>query len=358
MSVVAQSLTSWVDGEAHLDDVTLTLEPGRIHTVLGRTGAGKTSLLRVLAGLSDVDSGDVLLDGRSLREVPPWRRETAMVYQQFINYPHLTALENVMFPLRRAKVPAAEAQRRAKEALEQVGLTHLSDRRPGALSGGQQQRVAIARALARRARILLLDEPLVNLDFKLREQLREELRGLFSGVGETVVVYTTTEPAEALMLGDEVIVMHEGRVAQVGSPAVIFETPATTAVARVVNDPPMNVIPGTLQGEHVAVRGLDLLPRASHLAGFADGPYLVGIPAPSLTFGTGPGVLATITFVEISGSETFVHVDLQGTELVVRAEGIHDVSTGDRVSMTVDPSRLFLFTEDGTLAAAPPHGRS
>lgn len=353
MTLTAASVTTRVDGELHLDDVSLTLAPGRIHTVLGRTGAGKTSLLRALAGLDHIDEGELMLDGASLAEVPPWRRQTAMVYQQFINYPHLSVLDNVLFPLRRAKVPESEARARADEALRKVGLDHLGSRRPGQLSGGQQQRVAIARALARQTRILLLDEPLVNLDFKLREQLREELRGLFSGVGETIVVYTTTEPAEALMLGDEVIVMDRGRVAQVGTPSAIFESPATIEVARVVNDPPMNIVLGTLSGDHLLLPGLDALPRPSHLAGVPDGGHHLGIPASALTISRSHGAPTEVTFVEISGSETFVHVAADTTELVVRAEGIHDYAPGDRLAVTLDAGQVYLFTHDGRLGVAP-----
>ena len=353
MTLAAQSLTTTVDGVTHLDDVTLALEPGRIHTVLGRTGAGKTSLLRVLAGLDPVGSGELTLDGMSILDVPPWRRETAMVYQQFINYPHLSVLDNVLFPLKRAGVEPADALARAQDSLAKVGLVEFHDRRPGQLSGGQQQRVAIARALARQTRILLLDEPLVNLDFKLREQLREELRGLFSGVGDTVVVYTTTEPTEALMLGDEVIVMDQGRVVQVGRPDDIFEAPATIEVARVVNDPPMNIIEAQLTDEHVLAAGLDAVARPAHFAGVANGRQVIGLPASALTFSRGHGLPMRVTFVEISGSETFVHLQSEGTELVSVAPGIHDVVAGDDMTVVVDPSRLFLFTADGALAVAP-----
>lgn len=353
MTLIAQSLTTRVNTVTHLDDVTLTLEPGRIHTILGRTGSGKTSLLRALAGLDAVGSGELTLDGTSILAVPPWRRQTAMVYQQFINYPHLNVLDNVLFPLKRAGIQPEEARARAEESLMKVGLEGFQQRRPGQLSGGQQQRVAIARALARRTRILLLDEPLVNLDFKLREQLREELRSLFSGVGDTIVIYTTTEPAEALMLGDEVIVMDEGRVVQVGRPSEIFESPATIQVARIVNDPPMNVIEAELSDDHIMVSGLDALVRPSHFAGVSNGPQRIGIPASALSFARGHGLPMRVTFVEISGSETFVHLESEGTELVSVASGIHDVAAGDDVTVVVDPTRLFLFTADGALAVAP-----
>ncbi|MEU0217981.1 ATP-binding cassette domain-containing protein [Streptomyces sp. NPDC006265] len=177
MNLNATDLCLTVDGVDHLKNVTATFEPGRLHTVIGRTMAGKTTLLRALAGLQKVDSGSLTRAGVDFLRTPVWRRDTAMVYQQFINYPHLNVFDNVAFPLKRAGLSRDEIGRRVRHALSGVGLADFEKRKPSQLSGGQQQRVAMARALARGTGILLLDEPLANLDYKLREQLRDESRG-------------------------------------------------------------------------------------------------------------------------------------------------------------------------------------
>lgn len=356
MSLVARGLSRTVDGIPHLDDIDLELQPGRIYTVIGRTGAGKTSLLRALAGLDPLDTGELSLAGENLVGVPVWRRDTAMVYQQFINYPHLSVLQNVAFPLRRAGLKTAEARERAAEALEKVGLAEFHARRPSQLSGGQQQRVALARALARRTRILLLDEPLVNLDYKLREQLREEFRELFSGVGDAIVVYTTTEPAEAMSLGDEVIVLHEGRVIQAGIPDAVFDRPQTAAVAAVINDPPMNIVPATVRGDRMEVAGMAPQELPAHLRSLAAGEYLLGLRATDLSLGAADGAAAEVTFEEISGSETAVHVNVGDVPFVIQLEGIHNVWIGDSVRISMAVNRLFAFDTAGDLLIAPAQG--
>lgn len=353
MSLTLTGVSLTVEGVAHLDSIDLDFQTGRIYTVIGRTLAGKTTLLRALAGLSTLDSGRLELDGVDLQDVPPWKRDTAMVYQQFINYPHLSVMDNVCFPLKRAGLGAAEVRRRAEENLEKVGLTAFARRRPRQLSGGQQQRVALARALARRSRILLLDEPLVNLDYKLREQLREDLRRLFSGVGEAVVVYTTTEPTEALMLGDEVIVMHEGRILQVAAPAEVFERPLNTDVAQIINDPPMNLFDGSVAGEWISFGGLAEIHRPAHLAGLPDGSYRFGLRATDIRPSHHSPVSGEVTFVEISGSETFVHLSVGDAALVMRAEGIHDLAIGDPERIELCAERMFVFGPDGRLRVAP-----
>ena len=353
MTLAARGLTLTVDGIEHLHDVNLDLEPGRIYTVIGRTLAGKTSLLRALAGLQRVDSGSLTSGETDLLKVPVWHRDTAMVYQQFINYPHLNVFDNVAFPLRRAKLAESEVRARTTESLAKVGLSEFHRRKPAQLSGGQQQRVALARALARRSTILLLDEPLVNLDYKLREQLREEFRELFSGVGDSVVIYTTTATNEAMMLGDQVIVMHEGRIAQVGTPAQVFDTPATITVASIINDPPMNILPGAVANGRMRLSNFQAMDLPAHLASLPDGPCQFGLRATDLSRSASEGLKGDVTFVEISGSETFVHVSIGDIPLVMQLEGIHDVSLGDIVFITIRRTRLFAFSATGDLLVAP-----
>ncbi|MGW1616436.1 ABC transporter ATP-binding protein [Streptomyces sp. NPDC002285] len=352
MNLNATDLCLTVDGVDHLKNVTATFQPGRLHTVIGRTMAGKTTLLRALAGLQKVDSGSLTLAGADFLKTPVWRRDTAMVYQQFINYPHLNVFDNVAFPLKRARLSREEIGRRARQSLASVGLADFEKRKPSQLSGGQQQRVAMARALARGTGILLLDEPLANLDYKLREQLRDEFKALFSDQGDTIVIYTTTEPAEAMMLGDVVLVMHEGRILQTGTPQEVFERPATTTVASIINDPPMNIFAGRLEGGQVTVAGFQATHISAHLADLPDGAYQFGLRATDVSLADG-GVEGEVTFVEISGSETFVHVVVGETPFVVQIEGIHDVALGDLVKLRLRPDRLFAFDEQGALVRTP-----
>ncbi|MEU1260016.1 ABC transporter ATP-binding protein [Streptomyces chartreusis] len=352
MNLSTTDLCLTVDGVDHLKNVTATFQPGRLHTIIGRTMAGKTTLLRALAGLQKVDSGSLTRAGADFLKTPVWRRDTAMVYQQFINYPHLNVYDNVAFPLKRAGLSRDEVKQRVRQSLASVGLADFEKRKPSQLSGGQQQRVAMARALARGTGILLLDEPLANLDYKLREQLRDEFKALFSDRGDAIVIYTTTEPAEAMMLGDVVLVMHEGRILQTGTPQEVFERPATTTVASIINDPPMNIFAGRLEGGQVTVAGFQATHISAHLADLPDGAYQFGLRATDVSLASS-GVEGEVTFVEISGSETFVHVLVGETPFVVQIEGIHDVALGDLVRLRLRPDRLFAFDERGALVQTP-----
>jgi glycerol transport system ATP-binding protein len=341
-------------GVTHLDHVTLEFEPGRLTTVLGRTLAGKTTLLRSIAGLQEPNGGSITLDGAPFSTLPAWERDVALVYQQFINYPHLSVFDNVAFPLRSKGVAPVAIKARSDEVIAKVGLSAVAQRRPGALSGGQQQRVALARALVRRAKVLLLDEPLVNLDYKLREQLRDEFRSLLSGGDRTVVVYTTTEPAEAMMLGDWLIVMHEGRVLQSGRPAEVFERPASIGVAMIINDPPMTIVDGELDGEVLAIAGGVRSARPQHLYGLPSGAYRFGIRANAIRLDHSGQPNGTISFAEVSGSETFVHFDAAFGAAVMQVEGVHSMAIGDKVSVRLPSEEFFCFArDDGRLLAAP-----
>ena len=194
--------------------------------------------------IGQVDEGEITLGEKDFRSIPVWERNVAMVYQQFINYPHLNVYENIAFPLKQRKMSAADIKQEVAVAISQVGLEGFEARKIQELSGGQQQRVALARSLAKKAKILLLDEPLVNLDYKLREQLREEFKNIFSqGLSEdSIVVFSTTDPREAMEINGEVIVLDEGKVLQVGPAKEIFENPKTLKVAEISNDPPMNIL--------------------------------------------------------------------------------------------------------------------
>jgi glycerol transport system ATP-binding protein len=372
MALALEHISKMVAGEVHLADVNLTLEPGTMNVLLGHTGAGKTSLLRIIAGLDRPTHGTVRQGGADITRLPARQRSVALVYQQFINYPSLTVRQNIASPLRLRRV--RDYQARVLELAKLLRIDDLLDRLPGALSGGQQQRVAIARALAKGAEVVLLDEPLVNLDYKLREDLRDELRHLFSASASgkpATVVYATTDPAEALALGGTTILVHEGRVLQHAAALDVYHRPASVTAARVFSDPPMNLIDGVVDGGAIELADRIRIPlgtqrspsagsayRASggavgaHLAGLADGAYRFGIRASDCRLHGGDGdvaVKARVELSEISGSETFVY--LRGTQeaapFIVQQDGVFHHQLDDELTFYLDPDRLLAFAPGG-----------
>lgn len=356
MGLQLESIDRVVDGETHLQDVSLHFESGQRYVLLGRTLAGKTSLLRIMAGLDRPSRGRVLVDGQDVTGVSVRRRSVAMVYQQFINYPSQTVFDNIASPLRIAGVAKAELEKRVLETAKMLHLEPLLSRLPAELSGGQQQRTAIARALVKEAQLLLLDEPLVNLDYKLREELRDELQAIF-GQRESVVVYTTTEPTEALMLGGNVIIMHEGRVLQTGPTAEVFHNPATTRVAEVFSDPPINFITAEVSATAAHLRiGIDL-PLTGHLQGLTPGVYKFGIRSHHFNLvrktPADVEIRTVVELAEINGSETFVHFRYRNRSLVLQDLGVRAFKVGEEISVFVRPCDVYVFGEDDHLVKAP-----
>ena len=239
MNLIGEKISYKPDEQFHLNDVSFNFKKGNLYTILGRTLSGKTTFLKTIAGLLNPDQGSISFEEKDFIKIPVWERNVAMVYQQFINYPHLNVYENITFPLEQRKLSPEQIKKDVDEALKTVGLVGFENRKIQELSGGQQQRVALARSLAKKAKILLLDEPLVNLDYKLREQLREEFKRIFSeGLSQdTILIYSTTDPQEVMELNGEVIVLDEGKVLQKGPAKEIFENPSNLKVAEISNDP-------------------------------------------------------------------------------------------------------------------------
>ena len=359
MSLRLERVGRTVGGERWLDDVSLELRPGTLNVLLGPTLAGKTSLMRVMAGLDRPTTGAVLVDGKDVTKAALQKRSVAMVYQQFINYPSFTVYDNIASPLRRQGLAAKSIDAKVREAAAMLHIDPFLDRLPAELSGGQQQRCAIARALVKEAALLLLDEPLVNLDYKLREELRAELHSLFAR-RSAIVVYATTEPAEALVMGGEVLVMGEGRVLQQGPTLSVYRRPASTQVALTFSDPPMNMIEGRIDGGTATLGREVRVPLTHQLAGLPPGRYRFGVRASHLAMrpreATDIAIPGEVELAEISGSETFVHVRHNDIAWVVQQEGVHAHALGERVSIHVSPAKLFAFAEDDTLRAAPEAG--
>jgi glycerol transport system ATP-binding protein len=356
MSLSLQNIDKIVGRETHLKDISLEFESGSRNVLLGRTLAGKTSLLRIMAGIDRPTHGKILIDGKDTTGVWVRKRSVAMVYQQFINYPSLTVYKNIASPLKVSGVPKTEIDRRVRETAEVLHLEDMLDRLPAELSGGQQQRIAIARALVKDAQLLLLDEPLVNLDYKLREELRTELQEIFEQ-REAVVVYTTTEPTEALMLGGNVVVLDEGRILQTGSTPDVYHNPANTKVAEVFSDPPINYLSCRVQ-DQTARLGDDIeFPLIDHMQSLPAAQYIFGVRSNHLfltrTNSEDSEIRTKVELAEINGSETFIHVNYNGAKLVVQEDGVLPHRIGSAISIYVNPRSFFVFDEAGVLVASP-----
>lgn len=324
-----------------------------MNVLLGPTRAGKTSLLRLFAGLDAPSAGRVLEDGRDVTGVSVRRRNLAMVYQQFINYPALTVFENIASPLRLQRRPADEIRSRVGAIAEKLHISHLLQRLPAELSGGQQQRTALARALVKRAPLVLLDEPLVNLDYKLREERRSELASLFAD-GETTVVYTTTEPLEAMLLGGRLSVVDAGRILQTGPIAEVMRRPASVDVAAILNDPPINILPAAF----VKALGLKRDIADDCLVGLQ--PFRLRLAGAASANG-GASVAAKVELAELNGSETLLHLRAEGAgegaRMVAQLPGLHSHRIGEAVQARIDADSLFVFDASGRLQSAPDQTR-
>ena len=360
MGLKLQNVSKVVGGENHLSEIDLSFEEGSRNVLLGRTLAGKTSLLRIMAGLDRPTSGKILIDGQDVTGVSVRKRSVAMVYQQFINYPSLSVYKNIASPLKITRMPKKEIDRRVHEAAEMLHLESMLDRIPAELSGGQQQRTAIARALVKKAQLLLLDEPLVNLDYKLREELRVELQEIFRK-RSAIVVYTTTEPSEALMMGGNIVVLDEGRVLQTGDTPSVYQHPETLKVAEVFSDPPINALPSEV-ADGAAVMG-DGIPvsLSGHLAGLTAGAYRFAFRSNHLELdrqgSSDIPITGTVELAEINGSETFIHAHHGNSAFVVQQNGVHPFSMGNEITVYINPKHLFAYDTEGRLVAAPSAAR-
>jgi len=353
MQLTLERVGKKVGPSVHLYPQTLSLVPGAVTVLLGATQAGKTSLMRLMAGLDVPTSGRVMVDGADVTGVPVRERNVAMVYQQFINYPSMNVFHNIASPLKLRGEKGEALEGKVRALAEKLHIDVFLERLPAELSGGQQQRVALARALAKAAPLMLLDEPLVNLDYKLREELREELSQLFAN-GDATVVYATTEPAEALLLGGYTAVMDAGELLQYGPTAEVFHRPESIRVARAFSDPPMNLLPAQAVDGGAQLTGGPLVPL--HLPAASVRELTVGVRASALRVKGREGDLVingTVDLAEISGSDTFVHAQTPVGDLVAQLTGVHNFSLGSPISLHVSPTQVYVFDAAGALVLAP-----
>ena len=354
MHLTLEGISKKVGSQTWLYDMSLQPCSGAVTVLLGATQAGKTSLMRIMAGLDVPSHGNVLVNGESVVGVPVRKRNVAMVYQQFINYPSLKVRDNIASPLKLSG--EKNIDQRVNALAEKLHIEMFLERYPAELSGGQQQRVALARALAKGAPLMLLDEPLVNLDYKLREELRDELSALFAE-GNSTVVYATTEPGEALLLGGYTAVMDEGELLQYGPTAEVFHKPKSLRVARAFSDPPMNLLTAVAAETGVQLNGGPLLPLV--LPATTSRKFTVGLRASALRVRAQDGDVALpgkVELAEISGSDTFVHMATLVGEVVAQLTGVHYFELGAQVTLYLSPAQVYVFDEQGMLLMAPVRG--
>jgi len=346
MSLELRNIRLVEGGEDWLSDVSLSFNNG-INVLVGPNLAGKTTLMRVIAGLTKPTEGSVWLNGENITDLSVQKRSVSFVYQQFINYPAFTVFDNIASPLKVAseKVSKEEIAARVEELAKLLGLTPFLKRKPDELSGGQQQRVAIARALARKSDLVLLDEPLANLDYKLREQLRDELQEIFSEA-DNVVVYSTAEPSEALDFASHTVVMHQGRVDQVGDALDLYRNPESVSVAEALSDPPINLVSSKVQGDTITFGSVSFPFAEAALSGLST--FQLGIQPHRIHLtrehSSDIEFSGVVQLAEVTGSITYVHLILDTDEyVVVEIDGAHPMLPDAPVTGYFPISELYGF---------------
>ena len=324
-----------------LSDVNLGVERGEYISIIGHSGCGKSTSLRMLAGLEEISGGEITINGRIVNGLEPKDRDVAMVFQNYALYPHLSVLENIAFPLRATKSPRSDALARAQEVADSLGLGALTSRKPKALSGGQQQRVAIGRAIIRQPSVFLFDEPLSNLDAKLRVETRFELMQIQRRLGITAV-YVTHDQEEAMTMSDRMVVMRDGKVAQSGRPEEIYARPNSVFVATFVGSPKMNIVTGTIsEGDFRSSGGSRI--RTADVT--ASDSVILGVRPDDLVLSPSDSTSARVALIELLGPRAIVHVDSGSDRLtsVVEADRLSELSVGTPVDLAVRKNAAHLF---------------
>ena len=338
-------------------DANLDIADGEFVVLVGPSGCGKSTTLRMIAGLEEVSSGEIHIRDRLVNDVAPGNRDIAMVFQNYALYPHMSVRQNMAFGLKMRKTPKAEIERRVTEAAEILSIEALLDRRPRALSGGQRQRVALGRAIVRDPQVFLFDEPLSNLDAKLRVQMRTEIAALHQRL-KTTMIYVTHDQVEAMTLGDRIVLMNGGVIQQVDAPLDIYNRPVNRFVGTFIGSPAMNIIPGEVRdGAFHVADGNGADGNGANGAGKVDvgsevptGSAVLGVrPEDLLTSGEGvPLASVELGVVEQMGHETMVHFDLAGGQHVARLPADAGVRGGDRLSISIRPGSFHLFAGDAS----------
>jgi multiple sugar transport system ATP-binding protein len=335
-------------GVVAVDSVNLSVEDGEFLVLVGPSGCGKSTMLRMMAGLESPTSGDIFIGGTRANDVPPKDRDVAMVFQNYALYPHMTVRENMAFGLKLRKLPEREIDEAVRAAAGILGLEDLFERKPRALSGGQRQRVALGRAIVRNPKVFLFDEPLSNLDAKLRAQMRTELNRLHRQLGVTMI-YVTHDQVEAMTMGDRIAVLRSGELQQLGSPMELYSRPANRFVAGFIGTPSMNFVEGRVEKSLFEAEGLQM---ELDDQGLQSGPAVLGVRPEhvKLVEDTDATLVATVDVVEPTGSETLLYTDADGLGLVVRVVGGSYPSVGDRIGLRFTTDAVRFFSSDTGIA--------
>ena len=347
MSAIAAENVSkhWTTAEGEVravDRLSFAFDAGTLNVLLGPSGCGKSTTLRLIAGLEEADGGRIVIDGRDVTNLPPSRRNIAMVFQSYALFPHLSVAENIAFGLRVRKVAAAEVSKRLARTADLLGLAALLDRKPSQLSGGQQQRVALGRAIIAEAPVCLMDEPLSNLDAQLRQDMRAEIRHLQRQLGITMV-YVTHDQVEAMSMADRVVLLNRGRIEQNATPSELYERPANTFVARFIGTPPMNLLPLEGGAEGAVVAGTS----GPTVAPADCARMTLGVRPEHITLGFERGAPAEVAAIEYLGADSLVMCRLGAATLAVRVAGSVGLARGDATWLSWAPGAQHLFQPDG-----------
>ncbi|ELY1986094.1 sn-glycerol-3-phosphate import ATP-binding protein UgpC [Vibrio harveyi] len=346
------------NGYQAIQKLNLNICDGEMVVLVGPSGCGKSTLLRMVAGLEEISSGELKIDTTTVNDLEPGERDIAMVFQNYALYPHMTVYNNMAYGLRNRRTPKAEIERLVHEAAKMLELDHLLDRKPGQLSGGQRQRVAMGRAIVREPKVFLFDEPLSNLDAKLRVQMRLEIKKLQRRLG-TTSVYVTHDQVEAMTLADKLVVLNKGNVEQVGTPLEIYDNPASLFVATFIGSPSMNILDGSVSVDGITI-GDALLPVST--ANLALGEIKLGLRPEHLQISQdNPWLQVEVELIESLGADLLLYCRTEGGDsqkLVVRVEGHTPIQIGDKLGLDIKPKHVHLFdanTEkriESTLASA------
>ena len=320
-----------------VNNLNVTIDDGTLAGLLGPSGCGKSTTLYMIAGLEKPTSGRIYFGDEDVTDLPPEKRGIGLVFQNYALYPHMTVRQNIMFPLENAKVPKAEALKTAQEMADLVQIGHLMDRKPGELSGGQQQRVAIARAIAKKPRVLLLDEPLSNLDARLRLETREEIRRIQQETGITTI-FVTHDQEEAMSITDTIVLMKDGVLQQKEAPQEMYRKPANQFVASFMGTPPMGFLTGKVENHKIMI-GSSVLSEMEA----ADGEVIIGVRPESWRLSEHEGMDATVTMVEVIGRDTLMTVEVEGQKIRCLIDSDYEVKVSDKVKLAVKPQAIHLF---------------
>lgn len=337
MEVRLEGITKSFGDFTAVNNLNVTIDDGTLAGLLGPSGCGKSTTLYMIAGLEKPTSGRIYFGDEDVTDLPPEKRGIGLVFQNYALYPHMTVRQNIMFPLENAKVPKAEALKTAQEMADLVQIGHLMDRKPGELSGGQQQRVAIARAIAKKPRVLLLDEPLSNLDARLRLETREEIRRIQQETGITTI-FVTHDQEEAMSITDTIVLMKDGVLQQKEAPQEMYRKPANQFVASFMGTPPMGFLTGKVENHKIMI-GSSVLSEMEA----ADGEVIIGVRPESWRLSEHEGMDAMVTMVEVIGRDTLMTVEVEGQKIRCLIDSDYEVKVSDKVKLAVKPQAIHLF---------------